>query len=847
MKKFLHSIGHFAKGHRLASRLLSVILSLLLIFYVVPPIIYTKAAEAIGKEDAEAAITEDADKVASPNPYLYESTSYEVTELREESVKHFRLEDGSYLAAQYPVPVHYYENGELVDIDNSLSSVSGGFYATENARIKFVKKTGGSGEIFKLQDGSTKLTLSLVDALKKTAGEIIEDEGEEGLTELQKMTSLENLTSKIIYRDILEGVDLEYVLESLNVKENIIVKERSEEYTYRFTLALNGLTAAFGDLGEILIYEGETVKYTIPAPTVYDSKGALAPVTEAWYTLVDLGNGEYSMAVTVTDEWMNSPDRAFPVTVDPTLAIINGTIKDTYISYTDQSADYGYSHTLKINSQNTVLWKFLPSLLPAGAVVSEVILGYYGSIDGASAVIGAYEINSLWIDTTSYDDNVSIGNTVIDYVTIEGAEAKYYYWNLTPLASQWFELSQCDGVALKQISYSGSSPTAHTVTLNSVESQSSKPLLTYKYTNMRGAENYWSYNSHSAGVAGVGDVNVANGALTLAIPTLTTTDGIMPYTPTLVYNSNLSGLDNNYSNSRNCYDEYFIAPGFSLNITESIIKSSASTSDGTSVSYYVYVDADGTDHSFHESAVAGLYVDDDGMQMIMREADDGTGMIITDASKTTRYFARKPAPGYGPPDRYAWYLTEIRDVAGNAIVFTYDSYYHPTVVSLRPKGYSPIEMLRLCYSGLSEHATLEAIYNPYTQEGVVFRYDNIGPNDEKCLIRVDYAYSTDELSDDDWENFSRYIPDETDENGITINATASYQYDGALRISRVTDEKLEQSIEYGWTAGGKLSSVTQYAENTQGQSITMSYGVGYTDVRTSGNDEITGTNDDVIT
>ena len=332
MKRFLCSVGRFARGHRLATRLLSVLLTLLLIFYVVPPIIYTKAAEAIGKEDADAAITEDVDKVASPNPYLYESTSYEVTELREESVKHFRLEDGSYLAAQYPVPVHYYENGELVDIDNSLSSVSGGFYATENARIKFVKKTGGSGEIFKLQDGSTKLTVSLVDALKKTAGEIIEDEGEEGLTELQKMTSLENLTSRIIYRDILEGVDLEYVLESLNVKENIIVKERSEEYTYRFTLALNGLTASFGDLGEILIYEGETVKYTIPAPTVYDSKGALAPVTEAWYTLVDLGNGEYSMAVTVTDEWMNSPDRAFPVTVDPTISQSSSYVVDTVIN-----------------------------------------------------------------------------------------------------------------------------------------------------------------------------------------------------------------------------------------------------------------------------------------------------------------------------------------------------------------------------------------------------------------------------------------------------------------------------------------------------------------------------------
>ena len=94
MKRFLCSVGRFARGHRLASRLLSVLLTLLLIFYIVPPIIYTKAAEAIGKEDAEAAITEDVDKVASPNPYLYESTSY---------VKHY--DRGQYIISAYKIKI----------------------------------------------------------------------------------------------------------------------------------------------------------------------------------------------------------------------------------------------------------------------------------------------------------------------------------------------------------------------------------------------------------------------------------------------------------------------------------------------------------------------------------------------------------------------------------------------------------------------------------------------------------------------------------------------------------------------------------------------------------------------
>ena len=50
------------------------------------------------------------------------SEAFEVEELRDESVKHFRLEDGSYIAAQYDVPVHYLdENGEWVCFEDHSS------------------------------------------------------------------------------------------------------------------------------------------------------------------------------------------------------------------------------------------------------------------------------------------------------------------------------------------------------------------------------------------------------------------------------------------------------------------------------------------------------------------------------------------------------------------------------------------------------------------------------------------------------------------------------------------------------------------------------------------------------
>lgn len=45
----------------------------------------------------------------------------EIVEMREESVKYFICEDGSYIAATYSSPVHYEESGKWEEIDNTLT------------------------------------------------------------------------------------------------------------------------------------------------------------------------------------------------------------------------------------------------------------------------------------------------------------------------------------------------------------------------------------------------------------------------------------------------------------------------------------------------------------------------------------------------------------------------------------------------------------------------------------------------------------------------------------------------------------------------------------------------------
>ena len=130
--------------------------------------------------------------------------------------------------------------------------------------MKFAKKITENESLFTLHDGNGKITLSLDGAKKKTAGKVTNTstEFDKDATKLTKLTTLDKLSAKILYADILDDVDIEYIAESLNIKENIIVKKASDSYSYTFTLKLYNLTAEQRADGSIVISsptDGRTV------------------------------------------------------------------------------------------------------------------------------------------------------------------------------------------------------------------------------------------------------------------------------------------------------------------------------------------------------------------------------------------------------------------------------------------------------------------------------------------------------------------------------------------------------------------------------------------------------------
>lgn len=293
---------------KIGLRSLSVFLAVLMILFAFP--LQVIAAELQNQTpDGDTAASGEA-VTSTPIP----GVDYEVTALREENVKHFHLTDGSYIAVSYDVPVHYAdESGDWQDIDNRLAD-SGSDFTTRDARVKFAKKITGNGELFTIHDGNRRLSFSLVGALKKTVG-TVEDNGDSdtGADTVQKWMELKHLSSSIIYRDILPGTDVEYLLDAGRMKENIIVREAAAEYRYVFELTLNHLSARSNEDGSISVTDpesGETVYY-LPAPVVYDAAGAYS-YDAVSYTLSEGKDNKLTLTLEADPAWGQRPGARFP-------------------------------------------------------------------------------------------------------------------------------------------------------------------------------------------------------------------------------------------------------------------------------------------------------------------------------------------------------------------------------------------------------------------------------------------------------------------------------------------------------------------------------------------------------
>ena len=718
----------------------------------------------------------------------------EIVDMRTATDKYYRLDDGSYYVAHYNSDVHYLDdNGVWQDIDNSLA-VNGSEITTSNAKIKLAKKTTGNGEIFTIHDGNRKLSLSLNGANKKVEGIISNNETEfdDDATQLQKMTTLDKISASVRYNDILENVDLEYVIKGANIKENIIVKAKASNYSYSFTLSLNNLVASLNEKNEIIISDSSTseIVYLIPAPIMWDANDVYSD--DIAVSLTDNNNGKYTLTITPDQNWMDDANRIYPITIDPPIYTSSSSSVLDLDFQTNSTTSTATSDSRWVNSVWRAYWKLttLPSI-PASAYVTnaQFTLNCFTNTD-MEGYVAVYDVLTDWDSALTYDKTVAStspqGKPAEHFSDFQNI---YYYadyvsgniwdgttWNVTPIVKKWYA-GENYGLMLAPATDTVFTGTAkfysndHTV-------QAERPQLCIEYRDMKGVEDYWTFSSQSAGFAGTGSVNNATGNLVFSIPTLTTTDALMPITPAMVYNSALAAKDYSYSNVQTSNVTSLAPKGFKLNLHETLIKKSYIDAEGAAAYYFIWADADGTEHYFMPTETSGTYADEDGMLMTLVES---TTCTITDSNENVRTFPSRSRPS---GTTSGWYLSSIADKNGNKITFTVDSSYRPITISLVPNNRTAIEQMKIAYNSDGDPYV---VWNPNSGEGVVFRMSSSATTTSTVTSGGNYLRQTVRAhggtTEAEWLAFYN-TNSNTSTSAITVDAVAQYTYNSPYKWHR---------------------------------------------------------------
>ena len=643
------------KGIKLACKILSVFLSVSLVIQIAPMQIIADAYhEATVDENTENTLGVSLDDIDTTEPKA--EILAEETSKREQYVKHFRMSDGSYRATQYEVPVHFIQDGEWTDYDNTLVEVDADTEDGESASnkdltntladysVRLSKKTNGK-KFVRIEKDGYKLSWYYTKANKVTA-QITEitDDGDE--------TTLEKLSSQVIYKNVYKDIDFEYIVGSEGLKENIILNSKDTQTEFVAEYKANGLTPVqVNDKTIELRAEDGTVIYTINAPYMTDANMEYSDGITL--TLSNIKNNKFTVTTTLDEDWLNDNDRAYPVTVDPVIeteqiasdmaSAFVGSLYPTRNYYTyglsHNGADSGSMYVGNISgygkTESYLKFSNLPTLGVADKVVNAVGFVYMYKCENGMQV-DIKRVTSSWTtETVTWNTKPTVAPTITDYKYISaGTNNMALNFEITDLVRGWYSGEYANyGVSFSTTKTSSAKVWMLNSLFNEGGRDDARPILYVDYRNMSGYEDYWSYTGLSAGRNGAVSVNNFNGNAVFSQP-ITMGDGgnLMPVALSLVYNSNGSNASYTFMGSK-------IKTNYHIYLT----KDNNLFSDG--YRYYL-TDADGTKHWFYyENSTTMSGKDEDGLGYTLEVINLGSDTNCTDArfrltdkNKTKMYF-----------------------------------------------------------------------------------------------------------------------------------------------------------------------------------------------------------------
>jgi len=450
--KHLHSFT------RLHVRIVSMLLSLLLLFSFVPPI--SLAAES--ETTQGASVSEPAVKTTDNATYT------EIVERRDQFTKHFKRNDGKIVAIVYPEAIHTVENGVMVNLDNRLTkSVSGRFEnADQDFHASFAASAAEPDAIRLMFEG---YTLSWrVDIVRKEYAEekwqgvlsdatqafatvsptveapraasvgtvkavAIADADERTSFTEEEIKSTFMANSGMTYYRAFSGnstVDLVYSLSDHKLEEDILIWDKGDIHSYVLTMHASGMTAVLGDDRSVIFLDAnKNTVFTISSPWMHDAAYAFSDNINV--SLVQKGN-EVTVVYTPDAEWMSASERVYPVLIDPSVRSRNYTsnYQDTF-TYSGNTIDRSTMTYMRVGSGRESYLKLLHYPMALDAVeIESATLNFWGSANSTNLRMRV--LTTPWDQSTLTYDNRPLGLSTVYTATTAATSNGWRVFDLMP-------------------------------------------------------------------------------------------------------------------------------------------------------------------------------------------------------------------------------------------------------------------------------------------------------------------------------------------------------------------------------------------------------------------------------
>ncbi len=753
--------------------------------------------------------TTEADTTQTTDPsQLLENT----TEIAISDEEEISSSSSAEVATDFSVDNEMTENSAPLSENNSYESENNTYYDNKASDIDIkLSKKAKQNNMVKLNSDNYKISWGYVDVNKSTI-EFIENNKE--LTGNDKFLTPQNVVQQAIYRNIYDGVDLECLISSVGVKENIIINSSSAKNEFEIAYKFDGLTVSQINDNTVGFYNSANEQvYMLTAPYMMDANGEMSHAVSI--SVVEQKNKKLTLKVTANKEWLTDSNRVYPVTIDPAFTI-SQSWEATSSAFVDQSkpntsfgweSSTGYAGNLCIgtlgygNFRGYIKVNNLPKLNKGDIIVEAYLnLHLYQNDFYTDMYIGAYHVNGSWNQSTlTWNNQPSFNSAAYDYELFNentSSDKPWHDWNITTSVKRWYNGEANNGVMIKAVDESNNYQAASFYSSNYPASSTPRALFTIIYRNNKGIEDYWTYSGFNAGTAGQLYVNDYTGNLTFVHSDLGTAGNLMPVSVQHVYNNYMANVK--YTKSIP-----YTGVGWKLNYQQTVLPSSEYGLKGDSASKYpyVYTDGDGTEHYFYKKTENGVtkYLDEDGLKY---------ELTINNKSTIARYTIKDEKDNKMEFNSLG-NLKKVIDSNSNALIIEYDS-DNKTIKSFK--------------DGAGKSVT----YSKNSSGYITKMTDPAGKT-------ITYSYTGNKLTKITYSN-GTYI-------------TFTYDSDGS--ITKVTDiDGYRIEITYSSSSSGKrVTAIQEYGTNgSAGQKITFDRSkYNQTVIQTSGVDGDYGTTDDVKT